>query len=191
MKTKTALTRISSLFCAWLFCVTSSCAQTKAASEFRNPDGSKVVISPVGKTPGHMDNESKIEFYLPENHRLCTLDYSSEDGEHGFGVVKAQWTPDGKYFVFSLTSSGGHQAWHAPTLFYSVKRKFILSLERFVEGAGISKADFILKPPNTILTEVLRYKAEPVSMRLDKLAADTRGSRRRLECLDGRMLRGE
>jgi hypothetical protein len=48
---------------------------------------------------------------------LCALDCSSEDSEHGFGIVKAAWTPDNKYFVFSLTSSGGHQSWHFPKHF--------------------------------------------------------------------------
>jgi hypothetical protein len=53
---------------------------------------------------------AELNFHSAEGAMLCVLDYSSEDGEHGFGLVKGQWTADSKYFVFSLRSSGGHQA---------------------------------------------------------------------------------
>jgi hypothetical protein len=160
-------------------------------TEYKNADGSKVVVSPVGKLSGHQDNESKLEFYSTGNQRLCTLDYSSEDGEHGFGVVKAAWTPDSQYFVFSLTSSGGHQSWHAPTLFYSVKIRAIFSLDGYVEGSGIAKGDFTLKAPNIVVTEVWKDKSVPVSFHLDVLAADSRGSNRPLACVEGKVIRRE
>jgi len=61
---------------------------------------------PWGKELGRSDDESRIEFRSAVDDFLCALDYSSEDSEHGFGVVKAGWTADSQYFVFSLTSSG-------------------------------------------------------------------------------------
>ncbi|MGB8474579.1 MAG: hypothetical protein WCE61_10905 [Candidatus Acidiferrum sp.] len=179
------------IFCVSLFLLAPWVAKAAGPREYKNPDGSSVVILPVGKAFGDPDNESKIEFYSRQNELLCTLDYSSEDGEHGFGVVKAAWTPDGQYFVYSMTSSGGHQSWHAPTLFYSQRYRAIFDLDRYVEASGISKADFVLKAPNTVLTEAWRGKAVSVSFRLDKLTTGGRRSSRALACVDGKRMRPE
>lgn len=159
--------------------------------ECKSKDGSRVLILPAGKPSGHDDYESKIEFYSAEEQILCTLDYSSEDGEHGFGVVKAAWTPDDKYFVFSLTSSGGHQAWHAPTLFYSVRDSEIHSLDSYVTASGISKGDFALKAPNIVLTEVWQGESTPARFRLDSLMRSRNKSEHPLRCKDGKVIRAE
>ena len=189
MKMATMKRRNSVVFCICISLLAPSWPTAAAQSEYKSADGLKVVISPAGKLSGHQDNESKLEFYSAENQRLCTLDYSSEDGEHGFCVVKAAWTPDNKYLVFSMISSGGHQPWHAPTLFYSAKSKAIYSLDSYVEASGISKAEFVLKAPNTVLTEAWKETAVPVSLHLDKLKTDGRGSHRSLECLAGKIIR--
>jgi hypothetical protein len=161
--------------------------------EYKNVEGFRVAVSSVGKLHGHLDKESKFEFYSPENQKLCALDYSSEDGEHGFGVVKAEWTPDGRYFVFSISSSGGHQPWHTPTLFYSPKHEAILSLDSYVDASGISKAEFSLKAPNTLLTEAWNKneKMVPVSVSLDNLTAGNRKLHRILRCVGGKTLRAK
>ena len=100
-------------------------AQFRAKSHgYLAPDqGGLVVMVPGGKELGRSDDESRIEFRSAVDDFLCALDYSSEDSEHGFGVVKAGWTADSQYFVFSLTSSGGHQAWHAPAECLQPKRR--------------------------------------------------------------------
>jgi len=158
--------------------------------QYLAPDGrARVVIVPIGKETGKVDSESRIEFRSADNELLCALDYSSEDGEHGFGVVKAEWTPDSHYFVFSLSSSGGHQPWHAPTPFYSRRDGIVRELDDYFQP-GISKADFQLIAPNTVRTEALEGK--PVSVRLDSLPALP--SRRRTkpflaDCKGGRLYR--
>jgi len=161
----------------------------KSQNEYKAKGGTRVVILPIGKLVGHQDAESKIEFYSPKNEMLCAVDYSSEDGEHGYGVVKAAWTPDQKYFVFSLTSSGGHQAWHAPTLFYVLRDNSIHSLDGYVD-AGISKGAFTLKDPNIVLTEVWRAEQPtPVKFRLDSLSKQK--SRNALRCADRKTIKAE
>lgn len=144
-----------------------------------------ILTSKASPEAGH---ESKVEFYSPESQILCTLDYSSEDGEHGFSVVKAAWTPDGNYFVFSLTSSGGHQSWHAPTLFYSERNNEIRSLDGYADAAGISKADFTLLPPNTVVTEVQREESVPIQFRLDSLVSSDHKSKHSLSCTGGKVI---
>lgn len=103
-------------YCAPLLLLVPSSVHGKRKVEYKNADGTRVVILPIGEPPGHESYESRIEFYTSEGQMLCSLDYSSEDGELGFGVVKAAWTPDpdNHFFVFSLTaraaiSHGTHQ----------------------------------------------------------------------------------
>jgi len=143
--------------------------QEKRQREYTAPDGGvRDVIVPVSKVAGRSEYESRIDIKSSDGKIACALDYSSEDNEHGFGVVKAEWTPDSRYFVFSLTSSGGHQAWHAPTQFLSRKDGRVRTLDDYFV-AEISKADFRLLAPNTIKTEVWEGKSVPVSAKLAAL----------------------
>src|SRR5260370_3933689 len=129
--------------------------QEKKQREYTAPDGGvRVVVVPVSKEAGRSEYESRIEIKSNDGKIACALDYSSEDNEHGFGVVKAEWTPDSQYFVFSLTSSGGHQAWHAPTQFLNRKDGRVRTLDDYFEF-GISKADFRIIAPSTVNTELM------------------------------------
>jgi hypothetical protein len=143
---------------------------TKGKHPYAAPDGSAhVMVLPVSKEAGRTEYESRIEFQSRDDSTLCVLDYSSEDGEHGFGVVKAEWTPDSRYFVFSLTSSGGHQSWHAPTQFFNRQDGTIRSLDDYFVASGITTTDFRLIAPNTIKTEIWKDKTVPVSIGLADL----------------------
>jgi|SRR6267378_2052770 len=96
-----------------LFSTSTAFLVAKDSREYKGKDGTRVVILPIRKwtrDSAYKSYESRVEFYSPQHEMLCALDYSSEDSEHGFGIVKAAWTPDNNYFVFSLTSSGGHQS---------------------------------------------------------------------------------
>lgn len=154
------------------------------------PDHSgRVVVVGVGKEVGRSEYESRIEFRSGDNDLLCTLDYSSEDSEHGFGLVKAGWTPDSLFFVFSLTSSGGHQAWHAPTEFYSRREGTVHSLDDYFES-GITSADFQLIAPNTVKSQIQDNKS--VSVKLDALPALKSWRRAKpfiVECRGGHAIR--
>ncbi len=140
---------------------------TKGRHQYVAPDGgASVMVVPISKEAGWAEYESRIEFHSGDGATLCVLDYSSEDSEHGFGLVKGQWTSDSKYFVFSLTSSGGHQSWHAPTQFFNRKDGTIRSLDDYFAASGISESDFHLVAPDIVKTEVLRDKPVPVSISL-------------------------
>ena len=150
------------------------------------------MILPIGKLPGHDSSESRLEFYSPQDQMLCALDYSSEDSEHGFGVVKAAWTPDDNYFVFSLASSGGHQPWHTPTLFYGIRDHAVHSLDSYVKAAGISKGDFSLQAPDVVLTEALQDQhTAPVRVDLGSLLRVHNPSEHVLRCGNGAVLKPE
>src|SRR5689334_22966291 len=53
--------------------------------------------------------------------------FVSPDGEHGMGVDHAEWTRDGRFFVFNGEISAGHQPWARPTYFYARGSKRIRS----------------------------------------------------------------
>lgn len=61
----------------------------KKSQHYISLDGRfNVSIIPVGKS-GRERSESLIEFRGPGSKLLCGINYSSSDGDHGFGVVKA------------------------------------------------------------------------------------------------------
>ncbi len=176
-----------------LFFVSMASLLAKDGHEYKAKDGSRVVILAIRKwtrDAAYKSYESRLEFYSPQHEMLCALDYSSEDHEHGFGIVKAAWTPDNNYFVFSLASSGGHQSWHAPTLFYTIRDAEIHNLDSYVEAAGISKGEFTLKSPNIVLTEVWRGESIPAKFRLDSLMSNHK-SKHPLSCTGGKIIQAE
>jgi len=84
-------------FLALLFVVggVAVLAQFRAKSHsYLAPDQGGLVVVPAGKELGRSHYASRIEFRSAVDDFLCALDYSSEDSEHGFGVVKAGWTAD-------------------------------------------------------------------------------------------------
>ena len=166
--------------------------QKAEKAEYKTTSGSYVVIGLAHGAKKGARPESTVEFYSEHEKRLCSMDLSSEDSEHGYGVVKAAWTPDEKYFVFSLASSGGHQPWHTPIKFWNLRDNVIRSLDSYAEGPGISRAEFALESPNIVLTEV--WKAEsaesvPAKFRLDSLAIENQKAHRSLRCEGGRVFR--
>lgn len=86
------------------------------------------VVTPLGRDKGethipdddpHLEYECRVDIYDSKHHRLWSLDLSSDDGDHGRGVVFALWSPDSQWFVFSTVSSGGHHPWQYFTYAYS------------------------------------------------------------------------
>src|SRR5262245_12608827 len=104
----------------------SSPAQTKAQVEpimrsynnarIRSDDGLftaevKPVISKF--------TEDTIRFVSEKSGVRLNFKMTSDGGSTGRYVLKATWTPDSKFFVFSTFSSGAHSAWHFTTFVYS------------------------------------------------------------------------
>jgi hypothetical protein len=119
------------------------------------------VITSVGPS-----GESRIDIYTEHLDKICSLDYSSEDGNHGFAVAKASWTADENFFVFSLQSSGGHQPWHSPTEFVSFQRYTpgfraqVCLLDSYLDDPGITDPDFRLTAPDSVTTRVYNASNE-------------------------------
>lgn len=117
---------------------------------YLSPDEKYVaIVIPIPKAQ-YGSGESKIEIRSQNGVLLFTVNYGSEDGEHGFGVERASWTPDSQFFVFSMSSSGGHQAWHFPTDFIAVHDFKIWSLDDYL--GTITDPDFVLRDTDFIKT---------------------------------------
>lgn len=119
-------------------------------SKYPSPDGRLTAI--IVPLPGahYGAGENRVEIRSQNGSLLFSHSYGSEDGEHGFGVEHAAWTPDSKFFVYSLSSSGGHQAWHFPTDFIETAT---LHLHRLDEYRGpVTAPDFKVLPPDRVRT---------------------------------------
>jgi hypothetical protein len=135
-----------------LILLASFSAFAQKAETFVSPDDSlRAEIQSVRKKPGGAA-ESKIEILSKDGKRIWIVKYTSSDGEHGFGVVKAAWTPDSQYFVYSLASSGGHEPERSPIFFYDRRVERVRSFDE--EVGVVIDADFSLAPPDVVEAKV-------------------------------------
>ena len=108
-------------------------------------------VLPVGvslyATP---DMESRVVIRSSDGDTLTSEDYSSPRGMNGHYVYFAKWSPDSQFFIFSLTSSGGHQPWSFPIIVYSRKRNVIAKLSDMIQGRPTISGDFEVSGPHTL-----------------------------------------
>jgi hypothetical protein len=79
------------------------------------------------------------------------MSFASADGEHGYGVRRAVWTPDSRYFVFDLASSGGHSPETAPIYLFD---RMSGRLAELPLPKNTLPAAFELRPHNRLSVEV-------------------------------------
>jgi hypothetical protein len=115
------------------------------AKDYPSPDATMTVTV---SEQGGRDCEAQILF-KDRSHEILRQSYVSADHNQGNCVAMAKWTPDSRYFVFSLASSGGHQPWHAPILFFSRQTARIGSLEDYVSDP-ITDPTFSVSPPDIV-----------------------------------------
>jgi hypothetical protein len=143
------------IFCVFiLFCFVPSSfsgdsnkvvSESEQPKEYTSPDKElKALVIPIAKK----NREGRIEIRKITGELLLKKTYESADGEHGFVVEHAAWTPDSNYFVYGMYSSGGHQPWHSPIDFYYRKDNTIWHLDEFVEP--VAETEFQVKPPNIV-----------------------------------------
>ena len=119
---------------------------------YPSPDKAlRAVVFPVGMelhaTP---DMESRVVIRANEAKLLTSKDYSSPRGANGYYVVRAKWSPDSQFFVYSMSSSGGHSPWSFPTWVYSRQKDVIVSFSAMIGGNPTVSEDFSFSGPHTI-----------------------------------------
>ena len=147
----------------------SVCVRTQS-SFFPSPRGGLIAtVSPAGRK-GFENRESRIEIRRANGNLIRQRSFASIDGNHGRSIDHAEWTPDGEFFIFNTSSSGGHQPWNDATYFYSRVRNRFYSLDNFI---GPVTSDFRLRKQSTIVTTRLNPATndskDRVTVRLTRL----------------------
>jgi len=113
------------------------------------------------------DMESRVVIRSSEGDTLTSEDYSSPRGMNGHYVYSAKWSPDSQFFVYSLTSSGGHQPWSFPIMVYSRKRNVIAKLSDMIDDRPTLSGDFGFSGPYAVIVRTWKEQGaidQPVSI---------------------------
>jgi hypothetical protein len=143
---------------------------------FASPDRAlQAVVLPVDvslyATP---DMESRVEIRGAGGDTLLAGDYSSPRGMNGHYVYAAKWSPDSEFFVFSLTSSGGHQPWSFPIMVYSRKRNALAKFSDMIDGLPTLLGSFEVSAPHNLTAATWKEQGasdDPVPVTVDLEAA--------------------
>jgi len=84
--------------------------------------------------------------------------YASDNHDNGSCVAHAGWSPDSKFFVFSLQNSGGHQPWDSPIVVFSVEKKSFIDLEDV--DSAITDPNFTLSAPSLLEYEMTKLPVD-------------------------------
>jgi hypothetical protein len=97
--------------------------------------------------------EDTVAIISTESGSRVEFPMTSQSGSNGRYVLKAEWSPDSKFFVFSTFNSGGHSSWNFKTFVYSVDAKGFISVDEKVRP--VTDEAFELLPPHTVQVETL------------------------------------
>jgi hypothetical protein len=129
----------------------SSCL-TVRPQVYVSPNGTlRALVLPVDidlhATP---DMESRIVIRTSDGKTLISKDYSSPRGANGYYIFHAKWSPDSQYFVYSMSSSGGHSPWSFPMWVYSRQKNLIISFSKMIGDNPTVSGDFKFTGPHTV-----------------------------------------
>ena len=88
-----------------------------------SPSDPVTLTSPDGQLTAVVSGqtESRISIQRSNGTQLSQHDFSSPDGQQGYVADGAQWTPDSRFLVMRLRSSGGHMPTYALVVYWSRK----------------------------------------------------------------------
>lgn len=157
-----------------------SAAFAGAPDRHRSPDGAVEALVATAPARGAGAGESTVRLRTPAGRLLAQTRQTSASGAHGYRVEHAAWTPDSQFFVFSTTSSGGHQAWRFPTYFFARRDGKIHLLDAYV--GPVTTPDFVVRSPHLLILLERREgessRAEtPTAIRLGDLRKPRRPAR--------------
>ncbi len=138
---------------------------------FVSPDQAvRAVVLPVDisldETP---DMESRVEIRSGSG-TVASEDYSSPRGMNGHYVYAGKWSPDAAFFVYSLSSSGGHQPWSFPIMVYSRTRNTFAKFSDMIEDQPTLLGAFDFTGTHTLTASTWKKQGaidEPVPVSVD------------------------
>src|SRR5262245_23443928 len=95
--------------------------------------------------------ESRVVIRTSKGDTLTSKDYSSPRGANGYYVFNAKWSPDSQFFVYSMSSSGGHSPWSFPMMVYSRQKNRIAGFSDMINGEPTVSGDFHFAGPHTVV----------------------------------------
>jgi hypothetical protein len=113
------------------------------------------------------DMESRVVIRTSKGVTLTSQDYSSPRGSNGYYVVNAEWSPDSKFFVYSMSSSGGHSPWQFPMAVYGreaahgAKKDVIVGFSDLINGNPTVSADFKFTGLHTVVATTWKQPGSP------------------------------
>ena len=114
----------------------------KVAHKIDSPDGQlRAVLIAIAPNTNYGSEESRVEIRDRINRLLSLKDFTSTDSNHGEIIDNSEWTPDSQFFVFSTSSSGGHQPWQSPVWYYSRKEQRIRELSELFDHRPVLSDD--------------------------------------------------
>lgn len=130
---------------------------------YPSPDGAvRALVLPadisLNTTP---DMESRVVLRTSKGDTLTSKDHSSPRGMNGYYVVTARWSPDSQFFVYSLSSSGGHSPWSFPMMVYGRKKNFIAAFSDMIGGNPTVSGDFSFTGPHTVVASTWKQPGSP------------------------------
>lgn len=150
-----------------------SSAQGHGKVIYWSPDNAlQAVIHPSPENAPQVQPEFILEVLTKANKTICTVAFTSKDLDHGSLLMKALWSPDSNYFVFSTFSSGGHSSWHYPTFCYARSKNAVFYLDELV-GGPLVVSDFDIFNPAVFYSKRLNYEKgkkiaeEPIAVKVD------------------------
>lgn len=119
---------------------------------YPSPDKAlRAVVLPVGlDLHASPDIESRVAIRGSDAKLVTSKDFSSPRGSNGHYVVRAMWSPDSQFFVFSMASSGGHSPWSSPIWLFSREKERIVSFSEMIGGNPTISDDFSFSGPHTL-----------------------------------------
>jgi len=111
---------------------------------FHSPD--KTLTATVSAL--NENNESRLVIRNSSNKVLLTKNFSSKDTNHGSAIMRAAWSPDSKFFYFTMESSGGHQPWKVSSEFYSRAINQLFDLDEYLQPMG--SINFSIQAPDIV-----------------------------------------
>jgi hypothetical protein len=128
-----------------------SCGDVKPRI-YPSPDGAlrALVLAADISLDATPDMESRVVLRTSKGNTLTSKNHSSPRGMDGYYVVTAKWSPDSQFFVYSLSSSGGHSPWSFPLMVYGRKKNFIAAFSDLIGGNPTVAGDFSFTGPHSV-----------------------------------------
>ena len=132
-----------------------SCTDVKPRI-YPSPDGAlrAVVFAADISLDATPDMESRVVLRTSKGNTLTSKNHSSPRGMDGYYVVTAKWSPDSQFFVYSLSSSGGHSPWSFPMMVYGRKKNFIAAFSDLIGGNPTVSGDFSFTGPHSVTASI-------------------------------------